>query len=130
MFSHVLLLLLSFLILLFGCFFKTLFIYGALGPSLLLHVGFLELWRAGAPLQLGDGLLTVVTSLVVEPWLSSTGLVVVAHRLSCSEACGIFPDQGSNRYLLDARQMLNCWATREAPTFFMDFIFQNNLQGS
>ena len=100
MFSHVLLLLLSFLILLFGCFFKTLFIYGALSPSLLLHVGFLELWRAGAPLQLGDGLLTVVTSLVVEPWLSSTGLVVVAHRLSCSEACGIFPDQGLNPCLL------------------------------
>ena len=23
-------------------------------------------------------------------------LVVVAHRLSCSGACGIFPDQGSN----------------------------------
>ena len=25
------------------------------------------------------------------------GSVVVAHRLSCSVACGIFPDQGSNR---------------------------------
>ena len=25
-----------------------------------------------------------------------TGSVVVAHRLSCSTACGIFPDQGSN----------------------------------
>ena len=25
-----------------------------------------------------------------------TGSVVVAHRLSCSVACGIFPDQGSN----------------------------------
>ena len=25
-----------------------------------------------------------------------TGSVVVAHRLSCSAACGIFPDQGSN----------------------------------
>ena len=24
------------------------------------------------------------------------GSVVVAHRLSCSAACGIFPDQGSN----------------------------------
>ena len=24
------------------------------------------------------------------------GLVVVAHGLSCSAACGIFPDQGSN----------------------------------
>ena len=25
-----------------------------------------------------------------------TGSVVVAHQLSCSAACGIFPDQGSN----------------------------------
>ena len=29
-----------------------------------------------------------------------TGSIVVAHRLSCSEACGIFPDQGSNPWLL------------------------------
>ena len=28
--------------------------------------------------------------------LWSTGSVVVAHRLSCSMACRIFPDQGSN----------------------------------
>ena len=28
------------------------------------------------------------------------GSVVVAHRLSCSVACGIFPDQGSNPCLL------------------------------
>ena len=28
--------------------------------------------------------------------LQSTGSVVVAHRLSCFAACGIFPDQGSN----------------------------------
>ena len=29
----------------------------------------------------------------------STGSVVVAHRFSCSAACGILPDQGSNPYL-------------------------------
>ena len=28
------------------------------------------------------------------------GSVAVAHRLSCLEACGIFPDQGSNQCLL------------------------------
>ena len=28
--------------------------------------------------------------------LHSSGSAVVAHRLSCSTACGIFPDQGSN----------------------------------
>ena len=34
------------------------------------------------------------------PRLQSTGSVVVVHELSCSEACGIFPDQGSNPCLL------------------------------
>ena len=28
--------------------------------------------------------------------LQSAGSVVVTHRLSCSVACGIYPDQGSN----------------------------------
>ena len=42
------------------------------------------------------GLLIVVASLVAEHGLRSAGSVVVAHGLSCSAACGIFPDQGSN----------------------------------
>ena len=37
-----------------------------------------------------------VCSAVVDHRLQSTGSVVVAHGLSCSAACGIFPDQGSN----------------------------------
>ena len=49
-------------------------------------------------------LLTAVASLVAEHGLQARGLqqlqhagsVVVAHRLSCSTVCGIFPDQGSN----------------------------------
>ena len=58
-------------------------------------------------------LLTVVASLVSEnglygaqapvaavPRLDCTGSVVWMHRLSCSMACGIFPDQGSNPCLL------------------------------
>ena len=36
----------------------------------------------------------------VAPMLWSLGSVVVVHRLSCSEACEIFPDQGSNPCLL------------------------------
>ena len=32
--------------------------------------------------------------------LQSTGSMVVVHRLSCSAACGIFLDQGSNPCLL------------------------------
>ena len=39
-------------------------------------------------------------SLAVAPALWSTGSIAVVHRFSCSEACGIFPDQGLNVYVL------------------------------
>ena len=70
--------------------------------------GFLQLWQVGATLELR--LLTAAASpasLIVErkplvaaacgsalaaPGLWSTGSVLVAHRLHCSEACGTFPD--------------------------------------
>ena len=39
-------------------------------------------------------------SVVAAPGLESTGLIVVAHGLSCSTICGIFLDQGSNPCLL------------------------------
>ena len=35
-------------------------------------------------------------SIVVAPWLWSSDSVVVVPRLSCFNACGIFPDQGLN----------------------------------
>ena len=41
-----------------------------------------QLWHAG--------------SVVVAHRLQNVGSVVVVHGLSCSVACGIFPDQGSN----------------------------------
>ena len=44
----------------------------------------------------------------------SAGSVAVAHGLSCSAACGIFPDQGSNPCPLHGRRILNHCATREA----------------
>ena len=37
---------------------------------------------------------------VVARGLENTGSIVVAHRLSCSVAFGVFLDQGSNLYLL------------------------------
>ena len=46
------------------------------------------------------GLLTAAASLVVEHWIQSEGSIVVAPGLSCSEACGILLDQGSNPCLL------------------------------
>ena len=42
-------------------------------------------------------------SAVVAPGLWRTGSVVVAHRLSCSRACGIFSDQELNPHLLHWR---------------------------
>ena len=41
-----------------------------------------------------------VGSIAVVPKLKSTSSIVEAHKLSCSIACGIFPDQGSNPRLL------------------------------
>ena len=39
-------------------------------------------------------------TVVAVPGLQSTGSIVGVHGLSCSEACGIFPDQGSNPCVL------------------------------
>ena len=36
----------------------------------------------------------------VSPRFQSTGSIVIVHGFSCSVACGIFLDQGSNLYLL------------------------------
>ena len=80
------------------------------------RTGFLQMWGAGATLHCGAqashcggfsccghrlqarGLqqLWRMGSVVVGRGLWSAGSVVVAHGLSCSAACGIFPDQGSN----------------------------------
>ena len=85
------------------------------GYSLWWNVGFLPwwlpccgAWALGAQLQqlqhagsavVAHGPQSVRVSVVVahglqQLWHASS--VVVAHRLSCSVACGIFPDQGSN----------------------------------
>ena len=56
-------------------------------------------------------LLLLVVSLVSEhklqafglQYLQLMGLAVVVHRLGCSEACGMFPDQGSNPYPLHCK---------------------------
>ena len=53
------------------------------------------------------GLFTAVASFVEEHGLSSLSSVVVAHGLSCSEAWGIFPDQGSNWCPLHCK--VNSW---------------------
>ena len=109
-----------FITIFFYNFMYHVFILGCAG-SLLLHWLFLWLWEAGATLQLrclgfslrwllllqsmgsrvhGLQQLRHVASVVAAPRLYSTGSVVVAHKLSCSVAYGIFPDQGWNPCLL------------------------------
>ena len=74
---------------------------------------FLQLWKEGATLHCGVWVshcsgfsccrvLAVghVGSIVIAPGLQSKGLILVANELSCSEACGIILDQGTNPYLL------------------------------
>ena len=82
------------------------------------------------------GLLIVVASLVAEQGLQArelqqlwhAGPVVVAHGLSCSAACGIFPDQGSNPCPLHfCRRILNHCATREVPHVFFIRVLQFQL---
>ena len=45
--------------------------------------------------------------------------VVAAHGLSCSSACGIFRDQGSNPCPCLGRWSLNHWTIREMQSFIM-----------
>ena len=62
-----------------------------------LPAAFLWLCECGCSLVAGCGLLTAVTSLVVEHRLQlHTGFSNCSTGLSCSAACEIFPDQGSN----------------------------------
>ena len=73
----------------------------------------------GSSLVVRRGLLIVVASFVAKHRLSGmwalvdAGSVVVAHRLSCSMAPGIFLDQGSNRFPCIAKRILDRWTTRE-----------------
>ena len=69
-------------------------------------------------------------AVVVTPGRSSTGSVVVAHRLGCFAAGGIFLDQGSNSCLLhwqaDFFFFLNHWATRES--LDLDFLIHSSVE--
>ena len=72
----------------------------ARGLSLLaVSGGYSLLWCVGFSLQwllLRSTGFRHVGSVVVARRLWSAGSVVVVHRFSCSVACGVFPDQGSN----------------------------------
>ena len=56
-------------------------------------------------------------------WVS----VVVAHGLSCPEACGIFLDQGLNPVPFIGRQTLNHWTTRQVQPSFSKCTFGDDV---
>ena len=121
-----------------------LFIYLIFGcvVSSLLHAGFLQLQQAGATLHcgvwasycggfscgaqaLGARASVVVARGLQQLWHTglvvvahgrqSAGSVVVAHGLSCSAACGIFPDQHLNSCPLYWQADSEPLCHREAP---------------
>ena len=70
------------------------------GYSLAVMHGFLiavalGTWNMGSR-ALGLQFLQHMGSVVIAPRLYSTGSIAVGHRLSCSVACGVFPDEASN----------------------------------
>ena len=63
-------------------------------------------------------LLTTVTPLISAHRLWSAGSVIVAHELSCSEACGIFPEQERNPVPGLAGRLLTTRPSRNHCTLF------------
>ena len=115
--------------------FIYLLIYGCAGSSLLCSSVSIQLWQVGVTLQCTDlslqGLLLFLSTgcrphglqwlqhlglVVAVPGFQSTGSVVMLHALSCSPACGIFPDQGSNLYLLHGLADSLPWSHWGKPT--------------
>ena len=91
----------------FGCcfecffFFNYVFIYGCAGSLLLRRLSLVAVSGAALHLSLRASLWWLLSlqstgSRARAPQLQHVGLEVVAHKLSCPEACGTFPDQGSN----------------------------------
>ena len=81
--------------------------YGELGATLSLwSVGFSLWWLLSLlkPQALGSWVSVAEGVRALQSWLVSSRTrarsVAVKHQLSCSVACGIFPDQGSNLCLL------------------------------
>ena len=103
----------QFFIYFFKFIYLFVFIFGCVGSSSLVHglslaavsggysslrcadfsLSWLLMWQSTGSRHVGFSSCGTQTQ---QLWLSGSGSVVVAHGLSCSAACGIFPGQGSN----------------------------------
>ena len=97
-------------ILFFDLFLKYLHILAVVGLHCCVHAysscdkwGLLSVCGTGFSLQWLLLLEGTWASVVRAHRPQSAGIVVMAHRLSWSAACGIFLDQGSNRCPLDCK---------------------------
>ena len=69
------------------------------------------------------GPLTIAASLVWSTGSRRAGSVVVAHGPSCSAACGIFPDQGTNPCPLHWQADSQPLRHQGSPSFFLFLIY-------
>ena len=87
--------------------FKNMCLFFDYSGSSLLPAGFLQLQarasHCGGFSCCRARALGTQVPVVVAPGLWSTGSVAVAQGISCSVACGIFPDHGSNRCALHCK---------------------------
>ena len=82
---------------------------------------------------IGGYSLVVVASLCGARALEHAVSNVVAHRRSCFEVCGIFPDQKSNWCPCIGRRIPNHWTTGKALVLhsystFLPYVSRNKLQ--
>ena len=80
----------------FNFIYLFIFIYGCVGSSFLCEGFSLVAASEGHSSSRCVGLSLSWLVLLRSTGSRRAGSVIVAHRASCSEACGIFPDQGSN----------------------------------
>ena len=103
--------------------FIYLFIYGCVGSSFLCE-GFLQLRQAGATLHRRCTGLSLSRPLLLRSTGSRrAGSVFVAHGPSCSAACGILPDQGSNPCPLHWQADSQPLRHQGSPEHFTSYIF-------
>ena len=105
-------------------FFKGLFVYFIIYLRFLFHCCTRTFSFVSYSLVAVRELLISVAPLVAEhgfqvlrlQQLQRMSSAVATHRLSCSMACGIFPDQALNQCPLRCKWILNHWTTKEAPS--------------
>ena len=93
--------------------------------------GFLQLWQAGATLHCGARASHYRGLLLRSTGSRRASSVVVAHGPSCSAACGILPDQGSNpcplHWQADSQPLRHQGSPSPGPLFAGNIFLTNSI---